>query len=652
MCGIGGYYALSNGSFDSSQQPLERMQKAMEHRGPDGYRCFQSADKRLGLVHRRLSIMDLSQAGFQPFFDEEKKIAVCCNGEIYNYKELARELTQLGYQFSSNSDNEVLIYAYKAWGISFLHRLQGMFAFVLYDGNKQELYIARDQIGVKPIYFSLQSGMLSFASEIKALWAFPWISKSLNQQALYQYLTYMVTPAPMTLYKDVYKLPAGYYIRVDSSNTVTFKQWYEPLEYMQLSMQQKLVDEDYTQAYVENLLIKSIEKQMMSDVPYGVFLSGGVDSSLNVALMAQVTDTVRTFTVSFSDAPERDETEWARKVAKRYKTEHHEIVISEKEAFNFFQDMAYHHDEPLADCVSIPLYYVSKLLKDSGVTVVQVGEGADEIFCGYQNYIRYLNFNALYWHGSQKYIPAFAKQGLAKTAAKLFPSKFAHQEFLNNWAGDKPLFWGGAIAFPDTLKQKLWKTQASFDHDPIVEKIMPGFVQGYTSSAVPDYYLDRFRKLYPQGDFLQFMLYLELKQRLPELLLMRVDKMTMATGVEARVPFLDHMLVETGLQIPMNLKYRNGQTKYLLKKIAEKYLPYECIYRTKVGFGAPTARWFSQGTYFKPYFKDLLATKSSDWNEFFDFDYIDSMFTTHTRKEGLYDLQLWTLQNILASDRL
>lgn len=652
MCGIGGYYSLSQQSCSVESNLLEHMQKKMEHRGPDGYRIFQSADRSLGLVHRRLSIMDLSEAGFQPFFDEEKKIILCCNGEIYNFKQIAQELAALGYQFHSHSDNEVLLYAYKAWGIAFLDKLEGMFAFVIYDDNTKELYLVRDRIGVKPLYFSLHGNYVSFASEIKALWAFPWISKKLNERALFHYLTYMISPAPMTMYEGVYKLPAGHYLKVDAHSNVTFQQWYDPLFYINKQKQEEFSDYTRCEQTVERLLLESIEKRMMADVQYGVFLSGGIDSSLNVALMAQLTDQVKTFTVAFSDEPERNETQWAEKIAKRFNTDHHVITISEKEAFEFFQDMMYHHDEPLADCVSIPLYYVSKLLKDAGVTVVQVGEGADELFCGYRTYIQYLKLYQNYWYGTQKYIPAFAKQGVFHAVASLFPNKLAYHQMVKNWADGKPLFWGGAVALPDRLKESWFTSEETTHVDSVVKQLMPDFNQHMTSAALPEYYMQQAKMLHPGADFLQTMLYLELKHRLPELLLMRVDKMTMATAVEARVPFLDHKLVECALQIPMKFKYRDGQTKYILKKIAEKYLPHESIYRKKVGFSAPTARWFTQGNYFKPYFDDLLQKKKTTWQQHFNFDAISQTYRDHTSKKGSYHVPLWALQNVLASDIL
>lgn len=324
----------------------------------------------------------------------------------------------------------------------------------------------------------------------------------------------------------------------------------------------------------------------MSDVPFGAFLSGGIDSSLNVALMAEEIGKVKTFTVAFSDGPESNELNWARKVAKEFDTDHHEIIISEKEAFEFYEKMVYHLDEPLADCVCIPFYYVSKLAKDSGVTVVQVGEGSDELFFGYDIYAKYKQLHSRFWHPTIKFPKAIKK--LSFYAAKKFISKSNYLEILKNWFENKNLFWGGAIAFNEIEKQKFLPALADLSkEDSVVRKIYSSLNQNLDSHSFIAYHLNQLKKLDPKSDFIKQMTYLELKNRLPELLLMRADKMSMATSVEARVPFLDHKLVEFALNIPGRLKFKNNITKYILKKACEGIIPNEIIYRKKVGFAAP-----------------------------------------------------------------
>ena len=650
MCGLGGYLNLAQRSFNCDRALLEKMQQTVAHRGPNGYRTWTSDQHQLGLFHRRLSIMDLSDAGFQPMFDKEHTVAVMCNGEIYNHPVLRQELENLGYVYSSNSDTETIVYAYKQWGIKALDHLEGMFAIVIFDFKTEELFLIRDRLGIKPLYFSLQGDVLSFSSEIKALWPLPWIEKELNTQALTHYLTYLVTPAPMTLYKNIYKVPAAYYLKVDAQRDVSFHEWYNPVKPSFIYDTKQLNDETFCIKTIRSMLRDSIKQQMMSDVPYGVFLSGGIDSSLNVALMSEVVDQVKTFNVSFADGQEYSELAWARKIARRFNTDHYEIIISEKEAFEFFEKMVHHQDEPIADCVCIPLYYVSKLLKDSGVTVVQVGEGSDELFCGYASYGNYIDVYNRYWKHSQQYIPAFAKQSMYQLASKLFPEKLNRLDILKNWADGKSLFWSGATAFSEVWKKNLLlerTTELTFD--PIVEKIYPGFQQIDNSYTVVDYHLQQLKALNPEADFFKSMSYLELKHRLPELLLMRVDKMTMATSVEARVPFLDHKIVEFALQIPTSLKYKNGMTKYILKKAAEGILPYDTIYRKKMGFAAPTSRWFKEGMYFKTYFSDMLHSQKNPWSDYLDVAAINDLFVKNQTAQSDYSMQLWVLQNLMAN---
>lgn len=647
MCGFAGYFSTKPGIFTADKILLNQLHKSIEHRGPDGFGVWSSQKLEAALVHRRLSIIDLSKAGTQPMFDADKSVVICFNGEIYNYRILRKELEQLGHVFVSNTDTEVFLYAFKEWGIACLDKFEGMFAGVLGDLKKNEWYLVRDRIGVKPLYFSLDGGHVSFASEIKALWKLPWLKSKLNQRGLYHYLTYMVTPAPLTLYKGVYKMPSGYYAKIDRTREMTFHEWYNPLIPEIKYDQADLNSEQFCVDTIRQKLTDSIQKRMMADVPFGVFLSGGVDSSLNVALMSQFTDRVKTFNVAFSDGPEYAEVEWARKVAKKFNTEHHEISISEKEAFEFFEKMVYHQDEPIADCVCVPLYYVAKLLKDSGTTVVQVGEGADELYCGYQNYANYLEAYRNYYQPA-RFIPQAIKKSGSWLAAQAFPSKKYHLALLEQWASGRHLFWSGALAFSEDWKKSIMPAPQE-ESDPVLEKIYPGIDQRLDSYAIVDYHLKKLYSIDPSADFLKSMIYLEFKQRLPELLLMRVDKMTMATSVEGRVPFLDHKHVEFALQVPTKFKYNNKMTKYILKKSAEGILPHDVIYRKKMGFAAPISRWFKSGKYFKPYFKDMLAAKKTSLNVVFGKQEINRLVKETQRQDRDYSVQLWILQNVMAT---
>lgn len=642
MCGFAGYLNLGVKPFITNVQLLHNMQQSLAHRGPDGFRIWSSQEHELALVHRRLSIIDLSDAGAQPMFDRDSTVVICINGEIYNHEILKQELEQYGHLFTSSCDSEVLIHGYKQWGIdSLLERLEGMFAFCLYDFITQELFLVRDRIGIKPLYFSLQGDVCSFASEIKALWHLPWMNKQISKEGVYHYLTYLVTPAPLTLFEGVYKLPAGFYLRFDKHKQMHVREWYALHKQLEKHAPQ---DEQWYIDNIRSLLHQAVKKRMMSDVPLGVFLSGGIDSSLNVAYMAQHTNKVKTFTVAFSDGPEYNELAWARKVARHFDTQHHEIIINEQDAYRFFDTMVYQQDEPLGDCVCIPLYFVSKLLKDNGVTVVQVGEGSDELFCGYDQYTQYVQMYR-WWRTSQTYIPAYAKQAVFAAAQQLFPTRYNRLDILNNWAYNKELFYSGAVVFSEYMKHQM--LGITLDQvDPMVERFFPGMKLTH-SYAMADWYRASLQDALPDADHMTQMGYLELKHRLPELLLMRVDKMSMAAAVEARVPFLDHKFVAFALTIPQSLKYRNGVTKYILKKAAEGILPQEVIYRKKVGFAAPTTRWFKKSRLFNEFLHDMLD-KHNLLADMFNIQAIKKMHQQNRTDQSVdYSYHLWAVQNVL-----
>lgn len=649
MCGLVGFCSLSTRSIDNAAPLLNAMQESIAHRGPDDFGVWVSKDSTVGLANRRLSIVDLSPCGHQPMVDAYDRLVISFNGEIYNFPEIKQELTLLGYVFNSTGDTEVILYAYHAWGIKFLDKLDGMFAIALFDQKNNELLLARDRIGVKPLYFAVQNEMLSFASEIKALWRLPWNKRTISYQAMYHYLTFMITPAPYTLFEKVYKLPAGFYAKVDAQRKITFNEWYSPLKMLATNEQKLVEQEDYCKQKIEDLLLASVKKRMIADVPVGAFLSGGIDSSLNVALMSQYSTQLKTFTVSFEDQP-NDDVAMAALVAKEFGTDHHHIEITEKDAYDFYYKMIYYLDEPLADCVCIPFYFVSKLARDNGIKVVQVGEGADELFGGYPVYMKYKRIHDQFLSPLQQIIPGKMRRGMSKTANKFFEKRPDYAEIMSNWANKRPILWGGAVAFGERQKGMVidinfLRQQVSNNYDPIIEAIYPGLSQAFDSFSIVDYHKKRSDSFFKRDTFLSSLLYFELKQRLPELLLMRADKMSMAASVEAREPFLDYRLVEFMLHVPPALNCRKNQSKYLLKQIAKKYLPEQVITRKKVGFGAPTERWYKHGNYFPDLFTDYASARTG------------AIFTDRARRlpyevnvsESLLAVQKWTLQTLWTS---
>ncbi|MBU4269911.1 asparagine synthase (glutamine-hydrolyzing) [Candidatus Dependentiae bacterium] len=626
MCGITGFLNLDKNNFLIDEQLLYKMREKISHRGPDDFGIWKTDEFGLGLAHTRLSIVDLSVAGHQPMLDKEKTVVISFNGEIYNHEALRKELELSGYEYFSNCDAETIIYAYKKWGIDFLNKIDGMFVIALFDILQNKFYLIRDRIGVKPVYYSIQNNILSFASEIKALFALPWIEKEIDQKSLYNYLTFMITPAPQTIYKDILKLESGTYLFVDKDKNIKINRYYSPIKTINLEEKIKLTDEKFVLGEIEKLLLDSVKKRIPTDVDCGVFLSGGLDSSLNVALMSKFTQNIKTFTVAFKNSAEQDDLICARKVSKLFNTDHHEILISEKEAFEFFESMVYQLDEPLADPVCIPFYYVSKLARDNGIKVVHLGEGADELFFGYKTYLSYKNFYDRYWKISKKYVPNFTKKFIYKLSKNLFYKNSNFLEILHNWANNKNLFWSGAISFNEHQKQAIFNKK-EFDSFDIVNNYL---------ASMQDQDLD----------FVQELTFLELKIRLPELLLMRADKMSMLNGLEAREPFLDYKLVEFMFNVPARLKVKNNQPKYLLKKVAEKYLPNEIIYRKKVGFASPIASWFNNGKYFKKYYKDLLKKEFENKSLFLPD--IKNLETVYKHHESGFAVQKWTIQNFLT----
>lgn len=660
MCGIAGlFYFKSTRSVDESV--LSRMRDTMVHRGPDGEGNWLSRDARIGLAHRRLSIIDLSTSATQPMANEDDSVWVTFNGEIYNHITLRAELVRHGHRFQTDhSDTEVLVHGYEQWGIDgLLQRLEGDYAFGLWDDRQQDLFLVRDRIGVKPLYFSIQKDLLLFASEIKAIIAHPDVERDIDPMAMYHYLSFLTTPAPMTMFKGVFKLPAGHYLKVSANSGFQSKRYWDAVPGQGIPAEvvagmDAATREDFYIKGIRERLNQAVEKRMMSDVPFGVFLSGGVDSSTNVALMSQHMDRpVDTFTVGFKDYQHLNELQYADMIAQRFKTNHHEILIDESDMIGYLDELIHHQDEPIADWVCIPLYFVAKLASDSGVTVVQVGEGADEQFCGYASYMGYLDLYRKYWQPFQKYLPGMAQKSIAAMAglaAKVQPRYEIYADIIDRAARDREHFWSGATVFWDTLKDQLVRpgsiTPCAMPPELIESGLLPeSYLRADTFNIIQSF-TGRLDREHPGHDVLSRMIYNEFKLRLPELLLMRVDKITMSTSLEARVPFLDHKLVEFSMDIPMVYKVRNNEAKYLLKKAVEDLLPHELIYRKKMGFGAPMSEWL-RGPFGDRVGKSILASGLMQ-RGYFKRDYVEGLVDAHKSGKRDCSLYIWTLFNLTA----
>lgn len=661
MCGIAGVYIFDGKGQDQlTPELIDTMRQTLVHRGPDGGRTWVSPDRRVGLGFRRLAIVDLSEQAMQPMTNEDGTIWLVYNGEIYNHMRLRSQLEGAGHKFrTEHSDTEVLVHGYEEWGIDgLLERIEGMFAFALWDSSARALYLVRDRIGIKPLYFSLVNDCLLFGSEIKAILAHPQATRSLDPIAMYHYLSFLTTPAPMTMFKDIFKLPSGWYLRVDSKGRLDGRRYWDALPDPGVHAQAAALGggerEEFYVRGIRERFTEAVEKRLMSDVPLGVFLSGGIDSSAITALMAQsMGRPVDTFTVGFKDHTDLNEIDSARLVAHQFKTSHHEVMIDERDMVGYLDDLIYTQDEPIADWVCIPLYFVSRLLRDSGTIVVLVGEGSDEQFCGYGSYMRYLDLYRKYWTPFRRYLPKQLQHtmaGLAGLLAKVWPGLEFYADIVERAALNREHFWSGATVFFDTMKRRLVPETASLGTGDLRavldENLLPRSYREPDTFNIIRSYVDAFGGVAPGADVLARMIFNEFRLRLPELLLMRVDKITMSTSVEARVPFLDHKLVEFTMGIPMEYKVRNGVPKYLLKRACEGLLPSEVIHQPKRGFGAPMRQWL-QGEFGRVAENTVMGSALRHYG-FFDYGYVGKLFQEHRERRRDTSLYLWTLYNLTA----
>jgi asparagine synthase (glutamine-hydrolysing) len=629
MCGIVGTFGRRGRTFTRDQ--VAALRDTMTHRGPDDEGLWlREPGADVGFGHRRLSIVDLTPAGRQPMHNEDGTVVVTFNGEIYNHELLRTELEDRGHRFESRCDAEVLVHLYEEHGPEMVHRLVGMFAFGIWDERRERLFLARDRLGIKPLYFLDDGETFAFASEIKAL--LPLLRRrEVDPVALVHYLTFVAVPPPRTLFAGVSKLAPAETMIVTRDGPQAPRRYWDPIA------DRAPIDVDGFdwEAELRFRLERSIDRRMMSDVPVGVFLSGGVDSSTNVALMSRLVEQpINTFSIGFRDAPRFNEFEWARRVAARFGTNHHEVVIDADDLWRLMPDLVFHQDEPIADPVCVPLYFVAKLAKDNGVTVVHVGEGADELFAGYPTYVQAHEVATGHWRRFRALPPqlrsAAAWAGTRVLAGR--PGLSIHREALHR--GGQPdgrLWWGGAVAFYELALERIATTRLRREMDGMAPR-----------QVVSEIAADARRG--GAQDELDELIYQDLRLRLPELLLMRVDKLTMANAVEARVPFLDHQVVELAMAMPGEEKIRAGIGKHVLKRAVGDLLPEDLIWRPKQGFGTPVADWFRG-----PLAEELrrrLAGSSIHELGYLDRNEVNDLIELHRSGRADRSFQLWNLLNL------
>jgi len=564
MCGFAGVYEYGTADGSVSHERIVKMRDTLTHRGPDGEGIFVSEDGRVGLGHRRLAIVDIA-GGTQPMFGRAGECLVY-NGEIYNYPRLRQGLEAERVRFETNCDTEVVMRLYERDGIDCLRSLDGMFAFALWDPACRRLLLARDRMGEKPLYWSNVAGRLVFGSEIKALLEHPAIRPELNRPALGAYLTHLVTPCPDTLFRGIFKLAQGEMAICDADGLRVSRYWdvASPRRWTDMSL-------EAAGTAVRSMLDRSIGERLMSDVPVGVLLSGGLDSTALVALLGERARGLATFSVGFDNHPAYDERHEARRVARHFGTDHHEISVTERDAIAFLPRLIHHQDEPLADPVCLPLNFVCELAADRGVKVVLGGEGSDELFWGYPRYQKIVRWWPLI--GLARRTPRVLRGALAEAIA---PRRHALlREFAEGVAAERLPPMHMPVGVP-RLQRELLLGAGSHGPEwaaaPVCANDSPLDTLGFDTQEY------------------------EFGLRLPERLLMRIDRFSMANGVEARVPFLDRELVEFAYRLPPRLKLHGGETKAVLRQAVGDIVPAWVLARRKQGFGAPVAEWFGSRT--------------------------------------------------------
>ena len=569
MCGINGVFNFNKVNIGDENALIGLMNDTIRHRGPDDS-GISEVNQRLFFGHRRLSIIDLSKAGHQPMRNEVG-YEIVFNGEIYNYAELKKYLPD--YKFKSDSDTEVLLGLYEKFGESCLQYLNGMFAFAIWDPRKEQLFLARDRSGKKPLYYSFQNGVFAFSSEVKALLKLPFIKTELDEEAFYHFLTFNVLAPPMTMFRNIKKFHPAHSMTIEKTGHFRYQPYWN-IEYSDYS---NLTEEELKTQTLERLQ-KSVQYRMVSNVPVGAFLSGGVDSSALVAMMSKMTNQpVKTYSIGFEGQPDFDELEHARKVSEMFGTQHFEKTVNPDEFKNFLPKIVDIFDEPLADPTCVPIYFISQKARQEGTIVVLTGDGSDEIFAGYRNHLKYIHNYKTFDKFSK--LPTSIKKLVSGTFS-LINSNSPLSEMLSRAAQNQEFYWSSARSFKESVKSRLLHPDFRNRHQSLNSySIIKAFKEEYNAIKKPFH------------DHIDWMCFMGFKLTDPHWYLYRGDKLGMAHSIELRSPFLDYEFVNFALSIPGSMKVKNNEPKYILKKSLEAILPDEVLYRKKMGFCLPLKQW-------------------------------------------------------------
>ena len=617
MCGIAGKISFDNNSITTTE--IKRMTSVIAHRGPDDEGIWVSKNKKVGLGHRRLSIIDLSKSGHQPM-EYLNRYQIVFNGEIYNFQKEKEKLVKLGYRFKSKTDTEVILALYDKYRETCLDHLRGMFSFAIYDEKENILFCARDRVGKKPFKYFYDKKVFVFASELKAILTQPEYHKEPDFEAIHHYLTLQYVPAPLTGFKNIFKLEPAHYLKLDINKNILIKKGYWRLDY---SRKLNLSKKEW-QKKIINKLDESVKIRMISDVPLGAFLSGGIDSSAVVGLMSKHSlKPVKTFSIGFEDE-KYNELKYARIIADKFKTDHTEFIVK-PDAIEVLPMLVKQYEEPYADSSALPTYYVSKLTRDF-VTVALNGDGGDENFAGYDRYsIQKLSLLIDSINKPVQIIGSSLSKQIHKRAKSTFSERMLRYFSSLNEEYDHR-YVNYICYFTNTTKADLYKSNI---FTKLLEK------DSYQIIA------DQFRVAETKNKLDQ-TLFSDIVTYLPEDLLAKVDIATMAVSLEGRSPFLDHEFIEMTAKIPINLKIKGlNNKKYILKKALEGFIPNEVMYRPKKGFGVPIGAWFKEDL--DSYLKNILLSPQAHIAKYFNQSYIRKLITVHQKTNISYAYQLWAL---------
>jgi asparagine synthase (glutamine-hydrolysing) len=638
MCGICG--AVDFRGKGIRAKTIQKMTDILAHRGPDdeGMVFFRDgkplevrgADSltpdearfEVGLGHRRLAIIDLSSAAHQPMCNEDGSVWIVYNGEIYNFQDLRKELEGKGHLFKSNSDTEVILHAYEEWDVECLKTFRGMFAIAIWDNKRKRLFMARDRLGKKPLVYCYQNGQFAFASEIKALLQIPWVEQKVNNVALHHYLTYQYVPSPDTIFEGIKKIPPAHYLLYDRAGNLKIERYWK-LNFK--SNHQNHTDLQELEDRIRTELEESVKLRLISDVPLGAFLSGGVDSSLVVGIMTKLSGKpVKTFSIGFEEK-EFDELSYARLVSNHFSTEHHEFIVK-PDAIELLPKLVWHYNEPFADSSAIPTYYVANLTKDF-VKVVLTGDAGDENFAGYRRYL----FSK--WVAFLTKVPEKVRKDMMPPFLRVFSSFHVKEAKLNRLADFLEMLTADqAKNYAEQIKIFNGKEKEDIyteDFRKKVEEIRP-----------LDFLLKKFEESGTE-DLLEQLLYVDINSYLPEDLLVKMDIATMANSLEARVPFLDHKFMELVAGIPSQLKLKGKKTKFILKKAFRDLLPHPILKRKKMGFGVPVSRWFRKEL--KDYIYEILLDPKTLNRGYFKREGIERLLNDHIALRYDHSAKIWAL---------